>query len=148
MSRTLRWVLGILAVLVILAVAAGAVWAWQNRSQILALSRPYATQQNPQVRPTIPNVPNGPRGFGNNGRNPLNGFGFRGPMRGSRGRFLNFGPFGLGIFFLGGLLRLFIPLAILVVVALIFYQLGKRAATPRHEPVPAPPAEPNPPQTP
>ena len=105
-------------------------------SRILRSVRPYRT------------FPTANRGFGNNGRNPLNGFGFRGPMRGSRGRFLNFGPFGLGIFFLGGLLRLFIPLAILVVVALIFYQLGKRAATPRHEPVPAPPAEPNPPQTP
>ncbi len=148
MSRTLKWVLGILAVLVIAAIAAGAVWAWQNRAQLMAFQRPFAVQPNPQATPGVPNFPNGPRGFGNNGRNPMfgYGYGFRGPMMGGRGRFMNFGPFGLGLFFFGGLLRLVIPLVLLVLVAVIFYQLGKRAGMRRLEPAPAPPSNPNPPQ--
>ncbi len=94
MSRTLKWVLGILAVLVVVAIAAGAVFAWQNRAQLMAFQRPYAVQPNPQATPGVPNVPFGPRGFGNNGRNPMfgYGYGFRGPMMGGRSRFMNFGP--------------------------------------------------------
>ena len=147
MSRTLKWVLGILAVLVIVVIAAGAVFVWQNRAQLMASPRPYAVQPNAQATPGVPNFPNGPRGFGNNGRNPMFGYGFRGPMMGGRGRFFGYGPFGLGLFFFGGLLRLVIPLVLLVLVAVIFYQLGKRAGLRRLEPVPAPPSNPNPPQT-
>ncbi len=139
MSRTLKWVLGILAVLVIVAIAAGAVLVWQNRAQLMASQRPFAVQPNSPGAPGVPNFPNGPRGFGNNGRNPMFGYGFRGPMMGGRGRFFGYGPFG-------GLLRLVIPLVLLVLVAVIFYQLGKRAGLRRLEPVPAPPSNPNPPQ--
>jgi hypothetical protein len=103
--------------------------------------RPYATQPNPQSGPNTPNgqsvpgFPNGPRGFNDDGRNPMNGFGFRGPMMNGRGRFSRFGPLGLGFFFLGGLLRLLIPLGVLALVAILFYQLGKRSRS-----VVAPPA--------
>jgi hypothetical protein len=156
MSRTLKWVLGILAVLVVIAIIAGGVWVWQNHAQFVASSRPYAVQPKPNAQgtPGVPNSPNGPRGYGfnGNGRGPMNGWGFRGPMMGGRGRNMMpfFGPFGMGFFFLGGLLRLFVPLVILVVVAIVFYQLGKRAGirTPtRPEPAPATPADQNSPRT-
>lgn len=143
MSRTLKWVLGIVAVLVILAVAAGAVWVLQNRALMLSGVRPYTAVPNPQG---APNFPNGQRGFGNNGRNPMFGYGngFGGPMMRGMGRVMRFGPFGLGLFFFGRLLRLLIPLILLVLVAVIFYQLGKRS-TVRRETVPAPPSGQNPP---
>ena len=55
-------------------------------------------------------------------------------------------PFGMGFFFLGGLLRLIIPLGLLALVAILFYQLGKRAGPSR---VSAPaPREPAPVETP
>ncbi len=150
MSRTLKWILGIIAVLVVVAVVVGGVWFWQHGDQLIAAYRPYAVQPNTQ--PGVPNVPNGPRGFGNNGRNPMFGYGFRGPMMGRGfGQMMRFGPFGLGLFFFGGLLRWILPLILIVLVAVIFYQLGKRSVTVRHEPVPVtnpptPPADQNPPQ--
>ena len=153
MSRTLKWVLGILAILVVLAIIAGGAWVWQNHVQLMASVRPYAAQPNPQGAPSVPNFPNGSRGFGfdGNGRNPMRGFGFRGPMMGGRGRFMPFfGPLGMGLFFFGGLLRLLTPLVILVAVAFIFYQLGRRAAAPpasRPEPTPATSSDQNPPQS-
>ena len=152
MSRTLKWVLGIVAVLVILAVAAGVVWVFQNRALMMASVRPNATLPN-QGAPGAPNFPNnGQRGFGYNGRNPNfgYGYGFGGPMARGMGRMMRFGPFGMGLFFFGALFRWFLPLLLLVLVAVIFYQLGKRSMRLR-EPVPAPPAppsEPTPPQNP
>ncbi len=155
MSRTLKWVLGIVAVLVVLAVLAGAALVWRYGPQMMAGVRPYAVQPNGQNAPGAPNFPNGPRGFGfgNNGRNPNFGYGFRGPMMGRGfGQMMRFGPFGLGLFFFGGLLRWILPLILMVLVAIIFYQLGKRSVTVRREPVPAanpptPPAEQNPPHS-
>ncbi len=128
MSRTLKWVLGILALLVVIAIAAGAVWFWQNRAAMMASYRPYASQPNAQATPGAPNGPSfpfGPRGYGNNGNRPLYGWGFRGPMMMTRGRHL--GLFGVGFFILRGLLGLVIPLGLLVLVAFAFYQLGKRS---------------------
>src|SRR5512146_102809 len=141
MSRTLKWVLGIVAVLVVLAVIAGAALLWQYRGQLMGGARPYAVQPNGQ---TAPNVPNGPRGFGNNGRNPMFGYGFRGPMMGRGfGRMMPFGMFGMGFMYFGGLLRLIVPLILLALVAFIFYQLGKRSGVRREAvPVAAPPANP------
>ena len=133
MSRTLKWVLGILAVLVLIAIAAGAVWFWQNRSQMMASYRLNAAPQNAPAAPNAPNGQNGPfgpRAFGDNRRNPMGGWGMRGPMMG--GRYFGRGmPFGMGFFLLGGLFRLIVPLGLLALVALLFYQLGKRAALPR-----------------
>ncbi len=134
MSRTLKWFLGILAVLVLIAVVGGAVWAWQSHALMLTY-RPSTFQPNAQGTPGVPNgqdFPYGPRGYGYNGNRPMNGFGFRGPMRGiGRVHPLGFGPFGMGFFFLGGLLRLVIPLGILALVAFFFYQLGKRSGLAR-----------------
>ena len=151
MSRTLKWILGILAVLVVLAVVAGGAWAWQHRSQLMAYGRPYAAQPSAPGAPNAPNgqnVPNGPfgpRGLYGNGRNPMNAWGFRGPMMGGRhmGRGM---PFGMGFFFLGGLLRLIIPLGLLALLAFVFYQLGRRSAV-VHTSAPAPRQEPGPSET-
>ena len=149
MSRTLKWVLGILAVLVVLAVIAGiagAVWFAVNRGQIASNYPPNAVQPNGQ---TAPGAPDGRGfGFGNNGRNPMFGYGFRGPMMGRAfGRMMPFGMFGMGFMFFGGLLRLLIPLILLVLVAFIFYQLGKRSGVRRATaPIANPPADQNPPQ--
>jgi hypothetical protein len=151
MSRTLKWVLGILGVLVVLAVIAGGVWVFQHRTQMMSY-RLNAPKPNAQVTPGVPNngqsMPIGPRGFRDNRDRPLNGFGSRGPMMGGRGRIFGFGPFGMGLFFLGGLFRLLLPLGLLALVAFLFYQLGRRSAAPAvrkepasSEPAPNPPAE-------
>jgi hypothetical protein len=141
MRKFWKWILGILIVLVVVAVVVGGVFLVRN--QIL-LSRsframPYAngqTRPNLQATPNAPGTqnPNGQNGPGmpygfNNRRYPFGDRGWGGPMMGGRG-FRGFGgfmPFGMGFFFLGGLLRLILPLGILVLVAFLFYQMGKRA---------------------
>jgi hypothetical protein len=105
---------------------------------------------NPQGTPNAPSAPNGqngqrmpfgfngqkgpmmPYGFNNGRHNPMYGWGDRGPMMGGGGfrhygGFMPFGMFGMGFFLLGGLLHLVIPIGILVLVAYLFYQMGKRA---------------------
>lgn len=146
MSRAWKWILGILAVLIIVAVVVGGAWLLISRGTRIAAVRPYAGQPNSQTAPFGPNgqnFPNGRRGFGNGGGFPFGGYGFRGPMMGNR--FPGFGPFGIGFFLLGALLRLIVPLGLLVLVAFIFYQLGKRAGsgTVRREPVPVAPTPPD-----
>ena len=135
MSRTLRWILGILAVLVVIAVIAAGIWFVQNRSQMMAY-RQSATQPNAQATPGAPNTtpgqgqPRGPKGFDNDRRFPFGGWDGRGPMMRQR-PFMHGGPsmpFGMGFFFLGGLFRMILPLAVLVLVAFVFYQLGRRSS--------------------
>jgi predicted lipid-binding transport protein (Tim44 family) len=154
MSRTWKWILGILAVVLVVAVAAAAVFVWRNHSTFAVANRFNRVAPNSQTAPGTPNAPAAP----NNQQNPSMPYGFRQyrgypyqgferrmPMMGGRG-FGNFGgmmPFGLGVFFLGGFFRLLIPLVILVLVALLFYQLGKRAGA-----RPAPATPPTPPSTP
>lgn len=128
MNRTLKWVLGILAVLVVLAVIAGAAWVWQNRTQMMAY-RMYSAQPNAQATPGAPNgqsLPRGPHMFGYD-------YDDRGPMMGARrfNHMMPFMPLGMGMMFFGGLFRLIIPLGLVVLVAFIFYQLGKRSGPAR-----------------
>lgn len=157
MSKTLKWVLGIVAVLVVLALIAGGAWWFQNRAQLMTAyqlnaPRPNAPGPNAQATPGAPNGQNPPfgyRNFDDGRRYPGGGFGF-GPMMGRR-PFMNRGPFmpfGMGFFFLGGLFRLIIPLGILILVAILFYQLGRRAgrSTAGNAPA-APPADQNLPKT-
>ncbi len=166
MSKTWKWILGILAVLIVVAVVVAGVFVWRNQTAMMAKvrtapfsQRPVAPNPNGQATP-VPNSPNGatrpygfngPYGFRNNNRGPMGGWGERGPMMGGRGYsqfggFMPFGmmPFGMGFFFLGGLLRLIIPLGILALVAFLFYQLGKRAGASAVHAAPAPvPAAPD-----
>ncbi len=143
MSRTVKWILGIAAVLIILAIIAGAVLAWQNRALLTASTGPYGVQPRAQNQQPFPY---GQRGF-NDGRNPMFGWGM--PMMRGHGRFGPYGGFGMGFFFLGGLFRLILPLLVLAAVAILFYQLGRRSGTRvvRQETTPPnpPPSNPSPP---
>lgn len=175
MSKVWKWILGVLAVLVIVGVVVGAVFLWRNHASFNGMTRVTRQGQN------LPNAPfgrgyqNGQKGQNNapNNRNNLpwgpraevpgwrgngmRGYGGFGPMmRGERGfsrfdRGFGYGPagmfmpFGFGLFFLGGLLRWIIPLGVLVLVAFLFYQMGKNAglaaaakAAPAPEPEEAP----------
>ena len=110
MSKTWKWILGIVIGLVIL-VGIGFVAAYYfGFGHMGYLGRmPYSGH------PMMDDY-----GFGNRG--PLDDFrGFRHPMLGGRG----FYPFG-GFFFLGGFLRLIFPLVVLVVVGYFAYQKGKK----------------------
>jgi hypothetical protein len=147
MSRTLKWILGIVGVLIVLAIIAGAFWAWQNRAVLMASSGPYGVQPRAQNQQPFPYTQ---RGFRDDGRSPMFAWGM-GPMMRGRGGFGPYGGFGMGLFFLGGLFRLVVPLLVLAAVAILFYQLGKRSGTHvvRQEataPNP-PPSNPNPPAT-
>lgn len=154
MSKTWKWILGVLGVVLVVAVAAAAIFAWMNRSAFLVAYRMNRTLPNSQTAPGTPNAPtapggqqnpNAPFGFRQYRGYPNQGFERRMPMMGGRG-FWNFGgmlPFGSGFFFLGGLFRLLIPLVILVLVAILFYQLGRHAgAAAAHAAPPAPPSTP------
>src|SRR5512136_162007 len=111
MSKTWKWILGILAVVVIIAVAAAAVFVWVNHSGFPVAYRLNRTLPNSQVAPGTPNAPAAPNGptapngqQNQNGQQnpnvpygyrqyrgfPDQGFGRRMPMMGGRG----FGNFG------------------------------------------------------
>ncbi len=148
MSTTLKWILGILAALVIIAVIAGGIYLLSARASFAMANRlnrfapapgatPGAPQTQPYAQPNQPGQPNQPFGFRpfrTPGYGPGYGYERHMPMMGGRG-FGSFRlmPFGFGMLFLGGLLRLLIPLVILVLVAILFYQLGKHS-----RPAPAP----------
>lgn len=119
MNRTLRWIIGILALLLVVAVIAGAAWAWQHRAQLRANNAPFAT------RPYVPgyrNQPNGPFGFGDNNRGPRNGERLRG-----FGARAGLGLFGFGLFLMRTFYLAEVPLILLVLVAVFFYALGRRS---------------------
>ena len=164
MKKVWKWILGIVIILVVVELVVGAVFAWQHSSTFTMRRAPFAYRQfqgqtapgktapqNNQSSPTAPTTPqpNG-RGF-MLGRG--NGFGYGPMMMGGRGfnRFgmmMPFGPFGMGFMFFGAFLRLIIPLGILVLVAWLFYSLGKRAGmsarVAQAPPAPAPAADKNP----
>jgi hypothetical protein len=111
MSRTWKWIIGIVIGLVILA-GVGFVAANYFGFGHMAYFGRTAYSGHPMMDDY---------GFGN--RAPMYGFrDFRGPMMGGRG----FYPFG-GFFFLGGFLRLIFPLAVLVLVGFFSYRAGKKA---------------------
>ncbi len=122
MSKVWKWILGIVIGLVVLALIAGAFIVVRNQSMMAFRPGVFQTWPGQPANPngqTAPNSPYGPRGmmpgwYGHGMRN----FGYEG-----RG----FGPFGMGFFFLGGLLNLILPIGVLVLVAYVFYQMGKRA---------------------
>ena len=160
MSNAWKWILGILAVLIVLGVVAAAVFVWWNRAPLAMSARVTRVQQYAQPvawnartapgAPTIPNNQASPYGFGRGDRGFFQGPGGRMPMMGGRG-YRDFGglmPFGMGFFLLGGFLHLIIPLGVLVLVAILFYALGKRAgastvaSTPASNPTPPEPRGP------
>lgn len=148
MSKVWKWILGVLAALVIIGVVAAAVFVWWNHAPITLRRTAVQPPASGTPAPNAPNsqrLPTNPYGFDNDRRFQPYNWGWRMPMMRNRlyprtGAWM---PFGFGLFFLGGLLRLIIPLGILALVAFLFYQLGKRAAL---RPQAAPPAPPTPPQ--
>jgi hypothetical protein len=157
MSKTWKWILGVFAALVIIGVVVGAVFVWQNHAPLTLARRVNRAPQDVQPAPGTPVAPGTPNyqrrqgtpyGFNRGERDFFYGPGGRLPMRGDRG-FPAFGglmPFGLGLFFLVGLFRWVILIGALVLVAVLFYQLGKRAGA--SAAVQAPPSDPNPPEPP
>lgn len=110
MSKTWKWILGIALGLVILAGVGFVAANFFGFGHMTYFGR-TAYSGHPMMDDY---------GFGN--RAPMDGYhNFRQPMMGGRG----FYPLG-GFFFLGGLLRLFFPLAILVAVGYFAYQKGKK----------------------
>ena len=111
MSKTWKWILGIVLGLVILF---GVVFVAANFFGFGHMSfRGGPAYFN---HPMMDDY-----GFGN--RAPMGGYqNFRQPMMGGRG----FYPFG-GLFILGGLLRLIFPLGILALVGYFSYRAGKKA---------------------
>jgi hypothetical protein len=135
MTKTWKWILGILAVLVVLGLVACAVFVWRNNA---LTSFAYRFDQRQPNAPSVNGTPVAPGnqqgqtmpygfrqdrgfGYGYERRGPM-----MGPMMGGRG-FGHGMPFGMGFFLLGGILHLLIPLGLLALVAFLFYQLGKRA---------------------
>ena len=126
MSKTWKWIIGIVIGLVILA-GVGFVAANYFGFGHMAYFGRTAYSGHPMMDDY---------GFGN--RAPMDGYqNFRQPMMRGRG----FYPFFGGLFFLGGLLRLIFPLGVLALVGYFSYRAGKKAGmntvqnTPKVEPV-------------
>lgn len=126
MSKTWKWILGITLGLVILAGVGFIVANFFGYGHISFWGgQPY--YGHPMMD-----------GYGFDNRSPMDGFwNFRHPMMGGRG----FGIFGLPFLFVGGLLRLLFPLAVLALVAYFSYQQGKRAGMAAAQSVPEPEPE-------
>lgn len=132
MKNIWKWMLGILAVVVLLAALAGAGFLWQRHADYAFSPRTVAFERSwdgPMMRGHHDFFA-GPmsRGFDR----------FHGPMMGGR----SFGydrPFDGAFFPLFGLIRL-VPLTLLVLVLVVAYQMGKRAGvnSVTHAPQPAP----------
>ena len=125
MSKTWKWILGIILGLIILAGIGFVTANFFGYGHMFFWGGPgyYG-------RPMM-------HSYGFDNRSPMGGFwSFRHPMMGGRG----FYPLG-GFFFLGGLLRLIFPMAVLALVAYFSYRAGKQAGmnavltAPQSEPV-------------
>ena len=126
MSRSWKWILGLLAVLLVVGLVAGAVFMWSNHMtwwgpRTLALSAPDAPQWQ--------QGPDAPYGYDRGRRYHMEDWGGRMPMMYGRGFPVPYagGPFGTGFMIVGGLIHLILPLGILALVAYVFYQMGRRA---------------------
>lgn len=126
MSKTLKWILGIVLGLVILF-GVGFIAANFFGVGHMSLWGGPAYYGHPMMD-----------NYGFDNRGPIDGFwNFRHPMMGGRG----FGIFGLPFLFVGGLLRLLFPLAVVTLVAYFAYQQGKKAGMAAMQSVPVPEPE-------
>jgi len=127
MSRTWKWILGVLAALILVGLIVCAVFVWQNQT----------TWQGPRAMmfnaPAAPGFPQGTPAPGEENQYPryhMREWGGRMPMMyygGGMHGLYGYGPFGAGFMMLGGLFHLLIPLGVLALIAYVFYQMGKRA---------------------
>ena len=111
MKSILKWILGIVVVLVIVAGLVGLGFVMYNRMSAVAVQRAIP---NPQTW-------NGPMNRVPGGRISPRVM----PMMGNRGFGRGFGLFTPGLMFLGLLGRL-VPIALLILLLYIAYRLGKR----------------------
>ena len=126
MSKILQWILGILAVIVIVGLVLGAVFMWRNN---MAWSGSGGMMYNAPGAPNAPDwpqAPDAPYRFERYPRYHMDGWSGGMPMHGYSGPYA-VGPFQTGFLMFAGLLRLVLPLGILALVAYIFYQMGRRA---------------------
>jgi hypothetical protein len=141
MNRVWKWVLGIVLVLILCAAVGGTMFAFGHRYAASVAPLGQANQAGnyawgmPMHRDFDgPSTPYHQREFGPGMYPHMGIWGGRGMM-----------PFGGGCMLFGGLIRLFIPLLVLGLVAFAAYQFGKRAVT---QPAAAPAAVPPPPPAP
>lgn len=128
MKNIWKWIIGIVLVVVVVAGLAGAIFVVHNR-----MAARFAIQQE-RIAQGTPGPEKGPitgqgfPGWHQPGREPMGGFGpFHhgygyGDSQFHRGRL----PFGPGFMILGGLMRL-VPLALLALLVVGAYLLGRRA---------------------
>lgn len=126
MSKVLQWILGILAVVVIIGLVAGAVFMWRNHTAWNGWNGMMYYAPDGSGSPQAPGAPDGPYRFERTPRYHMDGWSGRMPMHGYAGP-LAMAPYGPGFLMFAGLLRLACPLVLLALVAYIFYQMGKRA---------------------
>lgn len=126
MSKILQWILGILAVIVIVGLVLGAVFMWRNNTAWSGSGGMMYNAPGAPNAPDLPQAPNAPYRFDGSPRYHMDGWSGRMPMHGYAGPYAA-GPFQTGFLMFAGLLRLVLPLGVLALVAYIFYQMGKRA---------------------
>lgn len=143
MSKTWKWILGIVIVLLLLAAIGGASFV-AMRAYSTGAARAVQSFQDgsqPQGNPGGWRMPM----HGDYGEYQMpyrqQGFGGYHPRMGFRGGF-GMMPLGMGFFWLGGLFRLVIPLGLIALVLFLGYQWGKRAGVRQAAPVAAPVAAP------
>ena len=123
MSKTWKWIIGIVIGLVVLA-GVGFVAANYFGFGHMAYFGRTAYYSHPMMD-----------NYGFRDRVPMGGYqNFRHPMMGGRGIY----PFFGGLFFLGGLLRLIFPLGVLALVGYFSYRAGKKAGMNAALPAPEP----------
>ncbi len=128
MSRTWKWILGILGVLVVVGLIAGAVFMWRTNGfrMMTRVDAPGSFE-----RPAPPSQPGAPQTYREFRRYHMEQWGGGMPMMGDGYNYPHraFGPFGTGLMLVGGLFHLLVPLGVLALVAYVFYQMGKRAGS-------------------
>jgi len=151
MKKAWKWVLGILIIVVVVGVLVAVplvmrhVMAARIGVNVQAPQAQQGQNNGPQTRGDNGSQSNAPGGFENRGGPMMGGRpGFNnrgGPMMGDRPGFDNRGgpmmggrsgfnrgfmPFGFGFMFIGGLLRMLVPLVLLGLLLYGVYRLGKR----------------------
>jgi hypothetical protein len=140
MNTAWKWILGVLGVLIVVGLIAGAVFMWRTPAFHMGarVYQPWAFDG-----PASPDESGIPQGYENYRRYHMDGWGGRMPMMGYGYGYspYAFSPWGSGLMLVAGLFRLLLPLGILALVAYVFYQMGRRAgltegssSTPRRMP--------------
>ena len=126
MSTVWKWVLGILGLLIVVGLIAGAVFMWRYNG-FRMMARADAPGYFERTAP--PDAPGAPRGYEEYRRYHMDQWGGGMPMMGYGYRpSSHFGsPLGTGFMLVAGLFHLLLPLGVLALVAYVFYRMGKRA---------------------